>query len=362
MRLSKLKLTNFKSYPSVEISFLNNITCFIGENGEGKTNLLDAIYYSCVGKSYFNTNEKMNIRHREQFLRIEAHFSDDLIELMYQPNTSKIIKRNKVKYQRIADYVGFSPVVMIAPDDNQIILEGSERRRKEINIALSQIDKNYLFHLIKYQKLLKQRNASLKLDSCSKSLLATYDQQMIPLAEFIHERRKLFVENLSIKLSNYYSLISRKKEHLTCTYQSQLNENSFQDLLQNSIENDLRLRRSNTGIHKDDLIFLLNDFPLKKFGSQGQQKTSLFALKLSIHQILLETNNHSPILLLDDIFDKLDRGRMYELFSYLIHHNIGQIFITDTNGERIHEILQNFDADFCIYEVKNKTIAIYENE
>lgn len=346
----------------MEISFSNNITCFVGENGEGKTNLLDAIYYSCVGKSYFNANEKMNILHNQSFLRIEASFSNDFIEITYQPNSSKIIKKNKVQYQRIADYLGFSPVVMIAPDDNQIILEGSERRRKELNAAISQIDSQYLFQLMKYQKLLKQRNATLKLDSCSKGLLEAYDQQMIPLAKFIHQRRKQFVENLSIKLESYYALISRKKEKLTCTYLSQLNENNMQELLHQSVEQDLRLRRSTVGIHKDDLNLLLNDFSLKKFGSQGQQKTTLFALKLSIHQILMESNQNQPILLLDDIFDKLDRGRMYELFSYLIHHNIGQIFITDTNGERIYEILQNFGADFSIYEVKNKTISIYEGE
>ena len=361
MNLTKLQITHFKNYPRLTARFHSPVICFTGENGEGKTNLLDAIYYTCIGKSYFNTIERQNIMHGEYFFRLEAHFEDELVEVTYQPKDKKKIVKNKVEYDRLSDHLGFAPVTFIAPDDNHLILGGSEDRRRFLNSTISQCNPAYVKDLLSYRKILYQRNASLKNNQATPALLHTYNQQLIPLAEMIYAVRKQTVQQFSEKVQFIYAAISNEKEEVSCNYSSQLQNNSLEELLHSAEEKDRLLQRTTVGIHKDDLKFKINGYPLKKYGSQGQQKTFLLALKLAEYQIIEEKTNRSVILLLDDIFDKLDRSRVRQLFSYLLSHHQpnAQIFMTDTNAQRLNTILSEFDTEFTIFNVQNNELNEY---
>lgn len=361
MKLSKLKILNFKNYNELNVAFQTNVIAFTGENGEGKTNLLDAIYYACIGKSYFNAIERQTMQHNTNFFRIESLFGTDLIEITYQPSDKKKISRNKVEYDRLSDHLGFAPVSFIAPDDNVLILGGSEDRRRFVNSTISQCNNAYVKDLLAYRKLLNQRNASLKTNTASSQLLQTYNEQLIPLGEMIFALRKQYVQQISQHVNKIYAAISEEKEVVNCRYNSQLAKQSFQELLQQAEEKDRLLQRTTVGIHKDDLKFSIGEHSLKKYGSQGQQKTFLLALKLAEHKIIKEFTGKQPILLLDDIFDKLDRKRIQQLFSYLLTNGFskGQLFMTDTNAERLNEILRQFDTEFTIFKVQNNSIEEY---
>ena len=362
MKLSKLKLYQFKNYKQLEVNFNSKLICFAGQNGMGKTNLLDAIYYASIGKSYFNAIENQNILHDESLFRIDASYDVGDIVITYDKADKKHIYNDTVEYERLSDHLGFAPITFIAPDDNEIILAGSDVRRRFLNAFISQTNTTYLKDVMAYRKLLNQRNASLKANNASNILLSTYNEQMIPLAEMIHTVRQKVVEQLSENIASIYAEISEDREQIKCRYSSQLNKASYADLLQQSVEKDRLLQRTTTGIHKDDLVFTINGYPLKKYGSQGQQKTFLLSLKLAEYKLIEQMMGKAPILLLDDVFDKIDRHRAKRLFAYLKENCNGQIFMSDTNAERLFTILSELDKDFTIFMVENNELTDYARE
>lgn len=356
MRLKSLVLTQFKNYSHFRVEFPQPVNCFVGNNGTGKTNLLDAIYYLCIGKSYFNAIEQQNFQSGTTFLRLEGQVETEAglskVEVIAQRGAKKSIKKDGLTYERLADHIGWVPIVIIAPDDNVLILGASDVRRRFLDVSISQLDQAYLYALIRYNKLLSQRNSVLKSEHIDEALINTYDAQMIPLAEKIHEARREFVEAILPGLLQAHQAISGGDEVVSCTYISSLNEFSMSDQLLRCRERDMLLRRSTSGVHRDDLEFLIHDGKsLKKYGSQGQQKSFLLALKLAQLVHLKSFSQKDPILLLDDIFDKLDRYRMQQLFSYIFECHEGQIFMTDTNGDRLSKLLTHHCDAFELFEL-----------
>lgn len=339
------------------------LICFIGANGMGKTNLLDAIYYLCMGKSYFNTPDALIANHDSDFFRLEGQFEvegqAEHIVAKVIPRKKKELERNRIPYPRLSEHVGLLPVVMIAPDDTYLISEGSEARRSFLDNTLSQINPGYLNQLILYNKLLQQRNALLKQFGESRTynaaMVEVYNQQMLEPATLLHESRTVFMEAFRPILQQAYEQISGAAESVDCTYRSKLTEASFGALLEEAAEKDRFLQRTTVGPHKDDLIFTIEGYPLKRFASQGQLKSFVLAIKLAQYQLLGQQKKTSPILLLDDIFDKLDRQRVQHLLGLLQEQTFGQVFITDTERDRLAGIIQQTGQDFLIYDIQEGT-------
>ena len=365
MFLKSTSLINFKNFDQAELSFSTKINCFVGNNGVGKTNLLDSIFYLSFCKSFLNPIDSQNIRFEQDFFVIQAIFDkkndEENIYCGLKRSKKKQFKRNNKEYQRLSDHIGFIPLVMISAYDANLISDGSEERRKFINTVISQYDKKYLENLINYKKILLQRNKLLKyLPIGSKSdydTLEIYNQQMIPLGESIQLRRKEFIKELIPIFQRYYNFISDGKEEIGLTYKSQLNDGNFSDLLKSSIEKDKVLQYTTTGIHKDDLLLELDQRLIKKIGSQGQQKTFLISLKFAQFDFMKELYGYKPILLLDDVFDKLDKLRVQKILQMVAENKFGQIFITDTNRDRIKSILGEIDIDYKIFTLENGEIS-----
>ena len=365
MQLKKIILTNFKNYELQDLSCSPTLNCFLGKNGMGKTNLLDAVYFLCMGKSYFNLPDYQVCHHDTNFFRLEGQFSIDekkeKIVAKVQARKRKVFERNDVPYQKLSEHVGLLPVVFIAPDDTEIIREGSEIRRRFLDNTLSQIDQEYLNHLIKYNNLLKQRNAALKKMTeqglFNADLLEVYDHQMLEPGKLIFQKRQAFILEFHTVLQQYYTRISGGQEAANCLYQSQLHQFSFEELLKQSQEKDRILQRTTTGIHRDDLKFTLDGYSLKKFASQGQLKSFVLSLKLAQYQILRTQKKMLPLLLLDDIFDKLDNQRVESLLQLLQEEAFGQLFLTDTDPERVNQLLTRLDIDSFQFSVIEGTIT-----
>ncbi|MDP4186853.1 MAG: DNA replication/repair protein RecF [Bacteroidota bacterium] len=361
MYLKNISLINFKSYENAELTFSPKLNCLAGNNGMGKTNMLDAIYYLCLCKSSFNLSDLQNIRYNQDFFVIQGGFNrNEQTENIYcgiKRNSKKIFKRNNKEYERLSDHIGLFPVVMISPSDSSLIIEGSEERRKFINSVISQYDKLYLDNCIQYNKALNQRNRLLKdfarVGNFNSELLEIWDIQLINLGEKIYQRRVEFISELLPVFQHYYEFVSLGHEKVELEYRSQLHHTPFKQLLEQSQEKDRILQFTTTGIHKDDLLLHLDGFPIKKSGSQGQQKTYLVALKLAQFDFLKNINNIKPILLLDDIFDKFDRQRVKQIIKLVADENFGQIFITDTSSERLEEILTSTSIDYKFFTVKD---------
>lgn len=327
----------------------------------GKTNLLDAIYYLCMGKSYFNGTDQHLALHGEPFFRLEGHFNRlgrmEKIVAKVQPRRKKELERNDVRYNKISEHVGFLPVVMAAPDDAVIVSEGSESRRRFLDNTLSQLDGDYLKHLILYTQTLQQRNAALKQMAESKrtdySLLDIYDQQLLLPAQEIHKARKAFIGEFSQEMAGVYQAIASAAESVGCAYQSQLDEEPLENLLARTREKDLFLARTGAGIHRDDILFHMDDRPLKLFGSQGQTKTFVLALKFAQFAFLKSKKSTPPILLLDDIFAKLDQDRIKHLLTYMLAGGFGQLFITDTDDNRVATLVEGLGAEYRLFRVRN---------
>jgi DNA replication and repair protein RecF len=341
------------------ISFSPRINCFVGDNGVGKTNLLDAIHYLCLCKSYFNPVDTQNIRHDEEFAVIQGSFSmidsTDEILCSIHHNRNKIFKRNKKEYERLAHHIGQYPVVMISPEDSALILEGSEERRKFLNSVISQYSKSYLEDMIHYNKLLSQRNRLLKdfgsARNFDEEMLRVYDEQMIPVAMRIYALRAEFTEKMIPIFQRYYHMIAPENEMVDLQYQSQLADHDFGPLLKNSREKDRFMQYTTQGIHKDDLILRINGHPLKKTGSQGQQKTFLVTLKLAQFDFIRDMNKARPILLLDDVFDKFDESRVRQIIRLVSDEHFGQIFITHTDENKMQSILEEMNTDFRLFHI-----------
>ena len=362
MNLQSLSLINFKNYEQADIAFSPAVNCLLGDNGEGKTNVLDAIHILSFCKSYFNPIDSQSIKFDTDFYMVQGKFSsgqiEDDITCSVKRGRKKTFKRNQSQYDRLADHIGRYPVVMITPYDSDLILGGSEIRRKFMDSIISQYDRDYLQSLIGYNKTLDQRNAYLKQVPPNKdldlSLIDALDQQLVAKGILVHKRRKTFIEDLILPVfQDLYSVLSDGKEKVSLLYQSQIAEDSYEAKLKESLGKDKLTQYTNVGVHKDDLIFGISDHQLKKFGSQGQQKTFLIALKLAYYRCIKEKLSLDPILLLDDIFDKLDKKRVMALLKLVMADSVGQTFITDTSADRIPDILSEMDQSFKTFHIKN---------
>jgi DNA replication and repair protein RecF len=364
MYLQKLSLVNFKNYEQVELSFSNKINCFVGDNGVGKTNLLDAIHYLSLCKSYFNNIDSQNIKHDQDFFVIQGNYlinnTEEDIYCGFKRNSRKVFKRNQKDYDRLADHIGFIPAVIITPSDNSLISEGSEERRKLIDSIISQYDKLYLDDIIQYNKVLLQRNKLLKEFADKKNydedVLEVYSDQLSGYGDRIYQKRSEFVNSFVPVFQKYYQMIAGENERVELSYQSQLNNSNFRKLLGDNINKDRILEYTSVGIHKDDLLMLLGNYPVKKIASQGQQKTYVVALKLAEFDFIEKISGTKPLLLLDDIFDKFDPGRVKQIIHLASDEHFGQIFITDTEISRIKKVLKEISYDHSIFIVEEGKI------
>jgi DNA replication and repair protein RecF len=364
MWLKNITLLNFKNYADAAVNFSKTVNAFVGDNGAGKTNLLDAIHYLCLCKSYFNPIDSQQVKTGEDLFMIQGDFDlkdkNEKISCGVKRNQKKQFKRNKKEYDKLADHIGLFPLVMISPYDASIVMEGSEERRRFMDNVISQTNSQYLDELITYNKQLLNRNAFLKQVAISRrydpALLEIYDEQLSATGKKLFEKRKQFMLDFIPLFNQHYQFLTGDKEQVSLEYASQLNDTSFEDLLSQSIEKDKLLERTTTGIHKDDLLFSIADLPLKKFGSQGQQKSFLIALKLAQYGYLQKFKGFKPLLLLDDIFDKLDDNRVQKLMEMVSHHDFGQIFITDTGKDRVVNIFTRINVPVTLFEVTNGSI------
>ena len=364
MFLQQLSVINFKNYAEAGLTFSDGVNVFTGNNGAGKTNLLDAIHYLSLCKSYFNPIDSQQIKQGADFFIITGNFSkngnNEAVACSVKRNQKKQFKRNKKDYQRLADHIGLFPLVMVSPYDISIIIEGSEERRKFIDNVISQTDNSYLDELISYNKVLVNRNALLKqiadMGRYDPALMEVYDEQLISSGAKIFEKRKAFMESFTGIFDRHYSYLSDYAEQVELSYESQLLNEDFAALLKKNIERDRFLERTSAGIHKDDLLFTIHGMPMKKFGSQGQQKSFLIALKLAQYSFLYQQNGFKPILLLDDIFDKLDDQRVTKLMQMISNHDFGQVFITDTNVSRVKAIFNAIGVEINLFKVKGGEI------
>ena len=363
MGFTKLALTGYKNYQSQTFLFTKRIIGICGLNGKGKTNLLDAINYLCFTKSYFTKTDALNIFFGSEGFRLEAELTNEKsleskaskIVCIYRSSLKKEFYLDDVAYVKFSHHVGRFPCVMIAPDDIEMITGTSDQRRKYLDTLISQVDAEYLQYLIIYNKVLQQRNAFFKNESFQSrfdaQLLDAIDAQLILPAEYIHKKRTEFCKKLIPLVQQFYKIISGNNESVLLDYSSQLNDHDFAQLLKTHRQKDIISQRTNTGIHKDELVFFLNENIFKNVASQGQRKSLLFGCKLAEFEILSAINSNSPFLLLDDVFEKLDELRMKNLLQYVCSKNGGQVFITDTHRERLEVALAEFQNEVQIIEL-----------
>jgi DNA replication and repair protein RecF len=362
MQLTSLSILNYKNIREAELVFSPKINCFIGNNGMGKTNILDAIYFLSFCKSHSNSIDSQNILHNTEFCFIHGEYllgeNTEDISCGIKHRQKKQFKRNKKEYERLSDHIGLLPLVLVSPDDSVLISEGSDERRKFIDGVISQYNKTYLNQLLQYNNALKQRNAIMKSENpIDDSLLEIWEEQMVLFGTYIYEQRKFFIDEFVPVFQKFYSDISGGNEQISLTYHSQHEGQDIKTRMMATRDRDRILGYSTQGIHKDELEMLLEGYPIKRVGSQGQNKTYLISLKLAQFDFLKRTHNLSPLLLLDDIFDKLDSQRVKKIVELVSGETFGQIFITDTNREHLDLILQQLGQDATIFRVENGEIS-----
>ncbi len=359
MIITNLRLNNFKNFEEKTFELGGVINAFAGNNGVGKTNILDAVYMLAFGKSYFNLKLNQIIRHGAGFFSVKGHFLkdniDEIITVSYRKGEKKIIARNDKPYEKLSEHIGLIPVVMISPYDRDLISEGSEVRRKFMDKLISQFDKNYLLDLTSYYQTLSQRNSLLKYFALNnvfdEETLLVYDEKLHGYGHRIFDKRKQFIEAFRPYLLRKYAWLSREAEVPGLNYRSHLFDKPLKELLLENRKKDAVLQYTSAGIHRDDLVFELNGYPVRKFGSQGQQKSFLIALKLAEYEMLKSRKNEAPILLFDDIFDKLDALRVEQIIKWVEEKQFGQVLITDTHPQRIEKLLRSIDGETKIFRL-----------
>ena len=359
MFLKKLSLINYKNFDTNSFDFNPKINCLVGNNGVGKTNVLYAIYHLSFGKSYFNPIASQNIKHGEDFFVIDGTYEkaerDENIICSLKKGQKKIVKRNGKPYDKLSEHIGFIPLVIISPADRDLIIEGSDTRRKFMDSVISQSNKHYLQNLINYNKVLSQRNSLLKYFALNSTFdgdtLGIYNDQLHDLGTKIYTERRKFLDAFVPIFISRYNAISNQKESVNISYKSQLHEKDFRSLLEENLARDKVLQYTSVGAHKDDLLFAIETHPIKKFGSQGQQKSFLIALKLAQFDFIKQLVNMTPILLLDDIFDKLDEQRVAQIMSLVNHDDFGQLFISDTHVDRTEAIVKEIHQSYEIFKL-----------
>jgi DNA replication and repair protein RecF len=362
LHLQRLHIVNFRNYKDASVTFDAGVQCLLGDNGSGKTNLLDAIHYLSFTRSSLNASDAENIRTGEPWFSIRGSFSlgDKQADLAvsYQAGQKKSVFENGVEYPRLSAHLGKYPVVMIAPADIELVWDGSEVRRKFFDTLISQVDREYLENLITYNAHLKMRNSMLRhfteKGKVDQDLLDANDTKLIAAGTFIHQRRRDFIKGFAPVLTQRYRAISGEaNEEASIAYNSDLSDSAFADLLQRNLQRDLALQRTSIGIHRDDFELRLDGFELKRYGSQGQQKSFLVGLKLAEFQVISQKKSFKPILLLDDIFDKLDNARISRLISMMTDDVFGQIFLTDARPDRTRELLGSTGVPLKMYSVES---------
>ncbi len=359
MKLKSLSLTQYKNITSKNFEFDTRINCFIGNNGVGKSNILDAIYHLCFAKGYFNPTAVQNIQFNKDYFVLDAVFEKnertEKILCSLKRGHKKTLKRNGKVYEKISDHIGLLPLVIISPSDRNLINEGSSIRRKFMDGVIGQTDPVYLNNLLDYTKIVSQRNALLKYFAVNQTFdsetLEIYDQQMIALGTPIHEKRKTFLETFTSIFEQHYQSISKSQEEVTLSYESTLLKKSFDELLKSQLAKDRMLQFSSTGIHKEDLFFSISGESIKKFGSQGQQKSFLIALKLAQFDFIKKQAGVAPIVLLDDVFDKLDQQRVSLIMQLIENKHFGQLFLSDTHEERTLQALETTQSSYKIFNL-----------
>lgn len=348
VRINQLSLYNFKNHPDLKTAFDSDITCITGKNGAGKTNILDAIYLLSTCKSYYNAVDYQLITHGESLCAINGEFTNGQqynLQMQIETGKKKKLKKNDKYYEKLIDHIGLINSVIITPGDIELVLGHSEDRRRFLDICISQCDRVYLNCLSEYNKVLDQRNKQLKLFAQHRHfdelLLESFNSKLIPAGQYIFEKRLEVLAKLNLYFNEFYQVITSGDEKVSMVYESDLLHQKFETLLKENIDKDLILERTSKGIHKDDLVFEINQFPLKKFGSEGQSKSFIIAIKLAQYRFLSETLKSTPILLLDDLFEKIDEQRAQQLIDLLSSPQFGQIIITDTHEERVRKHFEN---------------------
>ena len=360
MWLKRISILNYKNLEQVDLAFSRKMNCIIGRNGMGKTNLMDAVYYLSFCKSATNPVDSQNICHDQDFFVVQGFYETDdgdpeEVYCGLKRRQKKQFKRNKKEYTRLSDHIGLIPLVMVSPADSLLIAGGSEERRRFMDVVISQFDREYLDALIRYNKALLQRNTLLKAEvEPEEELMAVWEEAMAASGEVVYRKRREFIDEFIPVFQSYYSYISQGREQVSLAYESHAAEGNLLELLAASRQRDRIMGYSLKGVHKDDLIMQLGDFPIKREGSQGQNKTYLIALKLAQFEFLKRTGSHTtPIVLLDDIFDKLDASRVEQIVKLVAGESFGQIFITDTNRDHLDKILKKIEGDYKLFEVDN---------
>ena len=368
MILKRLSILNYKNIEQADLEFSPKVNCFIGQNGMGKTNLLDAIYYLSFCKSSSNPIDSQVMRHDSDFFVVQGLYeseqgTEEDIYCGMKRRQKKTFKRNKKAYQRFSEHVGFIPLVMVSPSDGEFILGGSEERRRFMDVAISQHDKEYLAELINYDKALQQRNALLKQEEePDAELLALWEEMMARSGTLIYQRRRAFITELVPIFQSFYAQISGEREEVSLAYSSHGDRGDLLDVIRDGRAKDRIMGYSLHGTHKDDLQMLLGGYPIKREGSQGQNKTYLIALKLAQFDFLRRSGQTVPILLLDDIFDRLDASRVEQIVKLVAGDKFGQIFITDTNRDHLDKIMEKVEGDYKVFSVENGMIQERKGE
>ena len=358
--LEKIVISDFRNIELQELEFSPNINCISGNNGEGKTNLLDAVYYLSMTKSAFASSDKFTFRHGTEEFSIAGTYRMEnglasRFALKMTTKGEKKVKRDDKPYNKVSEHVGVLPVVMVSPADISMVSESGEERRKFVNAVLSQMDHEYLVALQQYNRLLLQRNKMLKDMNPDRSLLEVIDMRMAALADPIYKARKKFVEDLKPIVSEYYRLVSGGSEEVDITYETEMDKAPLDQLLAASYDRDRALRYTSSGLQRDDFGFTMNGWPLRRHGSQGQQKSFLVSLKFAQYEIMKRSYGFAPLLLLDDVFDKLDMGRISNLLQMVSGKDFGQIFITDSNKVRMSGIVDALTQDRAYFETSAGT-------
>ncbi|MDZ7900658.1 MAG: DNA replication/repair protein RecF [Arcicella sp.] len=377
MHLQKISLANFKSYEYENFEFSERVNCIVGENGTGKTNLLDAIYFLALTKSSISNQDALSINHEAEYMMIEGKFQisdfrfpisdlgdeqskienrkSEIITISLQRGQKKAVLRDKKAYERISEHIGKFPVVMLSPNDTDVIRDGSEERRKFFDGVMAQLDTEYLENLLQYNRLLLQRNSLLKQfaerNYTDDLLLDIYSDPLIEVGIKLYQSRNQFVTEFLPIFKKHYSTLSDAREEVEMIYESEVGADNFAQVFRKNRPRDLAAQRTTMGVHKDDFIFEINGFTLRKFGSQGQQKSFVIALKLAQFEMLSQQKGFPPILLLDDIFDKLDDRRIQQLINMMVDGTFSQVFITDARPERTHQLLDNLGVEVKYFEI-----------
>ncbi|MBQ8863235.1 MAG: DNA replication/repair protein RecF [Rikenellaceae bacterium] len=370
MYLDRLNIMNFKNIAEANIEFSHSINALVGLNGAGKTNIIEAVYYLSMCKSSMGQSDRGSVRHESDFFVLEGDYTDgrerhNSVTCTYtSKGGKKILKFNGKEYDKLSEHVGRIPVVIVSPADAFLVSDAADERRRYLNAFISQLDSQYLSAIIRYNSVLAERNKLLKNPSSNivNELLETYDMQLIAHGEVVNAKRKEYIEMLIPSLEKYYRILCDDREEVSLSYASELNDTSFEELLARSRQRDTICQFTTTGVHRDDMVMRIGGMPLKKYGSQGQQKSFLVALKLAQYDIVSRITGEKPILLLDDVFDKLDAGRVARLIEIVNSEEFGQIFISDCNRRRLVDILDKAGRNYSVCHVDNGCVTPTSSE